>query len=165
MQWLRPVGWKHGQRRVLLRFWQASLPARPWETQCDRRCTWSPEPHGRRESLRGPKRPRRTPGWRKEELQKEGQGPIGSQPEKGPTESGMSQDGSNTTPGHAPVLETQLRIQRRLSQASRAAKRRTSILYKSRGHPHSWHPRGSGQNHQSMPDAGSSLRKSAAVLG
>jgi len=38
-----------------------------------------------------------------------GQGPIGSQLGKGPIESGIILDESDTIPGHIPVQETQLK--------------------------------------------------------
>jgi len=46
-------------------------------------------------------------------------------PGKGPIESDMISDGSDTIPGHAPVQRTQPRSQRRQGQPSGTAKRRT----------------------------------------
>jgi len=62
--------------------------------------------HGRIGSQKDPKHPRRTLAGETSEPRRRGQWPTRNRLEKGPIESGMIPDGSNTTPGHAPVQGT-----------------------------------------------------------
>jgi len=78
---------------------QASLPVHFREIQHDRGPTGTLELHGRRGSRRDPKYPRRV-------LVGETLGPWRGG--KGPIESGMLSDGSDTISGHVPVQGTQL---------------------------------------------------------
>jgi len=77
------VGWEYG----LLRFWRATTPVRYREVQRNRGLIGSLELHGRRESQKDSKYPRRTLDGETLEPWKGGQGPIKSQLGKGPIKS------------------------------------------------------------------------------
>jgi len=67
------------------------------------------ELHGRRESRKDPKYPRRILVGETLGPCRGRQGPTGNRLRKGPIESGMLSDGSDTIPGHVPVQGTLLR--------------------------------------------------------
>jgi len=132
----------------LLAGWWCHCPIISAEFQHDRGPTGSLELHGRRGSR---KEPKRTLVGETLWPCRRGQGPTRNRLGKGPIESGMILDGSDTIPGHVSVQGNQLRSWRWQGQLSRTARRMMmSIFHRPPGDLHLGRPKERGQEPRSI---------------